>query len=136
MQQGKADALSRRSYMELRPRELAFEHKKQVLLGPNRLRLMAANALTTLEDSTLPDSIRDLMATDEFANDVWIISSQIVLLARSRKTLVMTIVNSIGMVGFCFDKTYCMFLIVRHDYKSYNFAMTHQWLNILEFAKV
>ena len=70
MQQGKADALSRRSYMELRPGEPAFEHKKQVLLGPNSLRLMAANAITTLEDSTLLDSIRDHIATDAFANDV------------------------------------------------------------------
>ena len=33
MQQGKADALSRHSYMELRPREAAFEHKKQVSLS-------------------------------------------------------------------------------------------------------
>ena len=41
MQKGKADALSRRSYMELRPGEPTFEHKKQVLRGPNRLQLMA-----------------------------------------------------------------------------------------------
>ena len=64
------DVISRRSYMELRPRELAFELKKQVLLGPNRLRLMAANAKTTLEDSALLDSIRDHIPIDEFANDV------------------------------------------------------------------
>ena len=69
-QQGKADALSRRSYMELRPGEPAFEHQKQILLGPNRLRLMVVNAITTLEDPTLLDSIRDHMATDEFAKEV------------------------------------------------------------------
>ena len=97
---------------------------------------MAANAIITLEDSTLLNSIRDYMATDEFANDVWIISSQIVLLARSRKTLVMTIVNSIGMVVFCFNKTYCMFLMVLHGHKSYNIAMTHKWPDILEFTKL
>ena len=57
MQQGKADALSQRSYMELHPRELAFEYKKRILLGYNSLQLMAANAITTLEDSTLLDSI-------------------------------------------------------------------------------
>ena len=70
MQQGKADALSRRSYMELRPGEPAFEHQKQILLGPNRLRLMVVNAITTLENSTLLDSIRDHMANDDFAKDV------------------------------------------------------------------
>ena len=69
-QQGKADALSRRSYMELRPGELAFEHQKHILLGPNRLRLMVVNAITTLNNSTLLDSIRDHMATDDFAKDV------------------------------------------------------------------
>ena len=53
MQQGKVDALSRRSYMELRPGEPAFEHKKQIL-----------------ENSTLLDSIRHHMATDDFAKDV------------------------------------------------------------------
>ena len=70
MQQGKADALSRCSYMELRPGEPAFEHQKQILLGPNRLRLMVVNAITTLDNSTLLDSIRDHMATDDFAKDV------------------------------------------------------------------
>ena len=40
MQQGKGDALSRRYYMELRPGEPAFEHQKQILLGP------ALNAIT------------------------------------------------------------------------------------------
>ena len=66
MQQGKADALSRRSYMELRPGEPAFEHKKQILLGPNRLRLMAVNSITP-GDPTLLYSIRDHMATNVFA---------------------------------------------------------------------
>ena len=70
MQQGKADALSRRSYMELRPGEPAFEHQKQILLGPNCLRVMAVNSITTPRDSTLLDSIRDHMATDVFAKDV------------------------------------------------------------------
>ena len=57
-------------FLEHRPGKPTFEHKKQVLLGPNRLRLMEANVITTLEDSTLLDSIRDHMATDEFTNDV------------------------------------------------------------------
>ena len=70
MQQGKAGALSLCSYMELRPREPAFEHQKQILLGPNRLRLMVVNAITALENSSLVDSIRDHMATNDFAKDV------------------------------------------------------------------
>ena len=36
MQQGKADALSRRSYMELQPGETAFEIQKQIVLGLDR----------------------------------------------------------------------------------------------------
>ena len=56
--------------MELRPGEPAFEHQKQILLGPNRLRLIVVNAITTLENSTLLDSIRDHMANDDFAKDV------------------------------------------------------------------
>ena len=60
----------------------------------------------------------------------WIISSHIKLLARSTKTLARTIINSIGVVVYCFDKTYCMFWMVLHDYKSCNTTMTHQWLTI------
>jgi hypothetical protein len=37
IQQGKVDALSGRSYMELQPGEAAFENQKQILLGPNHL---------------------------------------------------------------------------------------------------
>ena len=70
MQQGKADALSRRYYMELRPEGTTFEHKKQILLGPNRVRLMVVNAITTLQNSTILDSIPDHMAIDDFAKDV------------------------------------------------------------------
>ena len=58
MQQGKAEALSRRPYMELQPGESAFENQKQILLAPDRLRLMAFHAIDTPEDSSLLDSIR------------------------------------------------------------------------------
>ena len=71
MQQGKADALSRRSYMELRPEEAAFENHKQILLGPDRLQLMEVHA--TIEppmDSSLLDSIREHIDTDEFAQGI------------------------------------------------------------------
>ena len=69
MQQGKADALSRNSYMELQPGEATFENQKQILLGPDRLRLMAFHAIDTPEDSSLLDSIRENLGTDEFAQE-------------------------------------------------------------------
>jgi transposase InsO family protein len=70
MQQGKADALSRRSYMELRPGEVAFESQKQILLGSDRLRLMEVHATETASDSGLLYSIREQINVDEFAQDI------------------------------------------------------------------
>ena len=69
IQQGKEDALSRRSYMKLQPRDAAFERQKQILLGPNRLRLMAMNTINTLGGSRLLDAIREHIATDAFAQE-------------------------------------------------------------------
>ena len=45
--------------MELQPGEAAFEYQKQILLGPDHLRLMAFHAIDTPEDSSLLDSIRE-----------------------------------------------------------------------------
>ena len=59
MQQGKADALSRRPYMELQLGEAAFENQKQILLGLDCLRLMEIHAIETLGDSILLDSIQE-----------------------------------------------------------------------------
>ena len=70
MQQGKADALSQRSYMELQPGEAAFESQKKILLGPDRLRVMAIHTINTPGDSRLLDSIREQIATDAFAQEV------------------------------------------------------------------
>ena len=70
MQQGKADALSRHSYMELQPREVTFESQKQILLGPNHLRLMAFHAIDTPGDSSLLDSIWEHIEINEFAQDI------------------------------------------------------------------
>ena len=70
MQQGKADALSRRSYIELQPREATFENQKQILLGRDHLRLMTFNAIDTPEDSSILDSIREHLGTDEFTQDI------------------------------------------------------------------
>ena len=38
--------------------DTAFENQKQILLGPNRLRLMAFHAIDTPEDLSPLDSIR------------------------------------------------------------------------------
>jgi hypothetical protein len=70
MQQGKADALSRRSYMELRPGEVAFESQKQILLGSDHLRLMDVHDTETPSDSGLLYSIREQINDDEFARDI------------------------------------------------------------------
>ena len=70
MQQGKADALSRRSYMELQPGEVAFESQKKSLLGLHRLRLMTMHTTNTPEDSSLLDTIREHIVADAFAQEI------------------------------------------------------------------
>ena len=70
VQQGKADALSRRSYLAPQPGEPTFDHQKQVILGPDRLRVLTINAFKAPEDSRLLDSIRTGTISDEFAQDV------------------------------------------------------------------
>ena len=56
--------------MELQLGEAAFESQKQILLGPNRLRLMAMHTINTPGDSQFLDSIREHIATDAFAQEV------------------------------------------------------------------
>ena len=51
--QGKADALSRRSYMAPYLGELTFDHQKPILLGPDRLQVMVVNAFKMPTDSML-----------------------------------------------------------------------------------
>jgi hypothetical protein len=70
MQQGKADTLSRSSYMELRPGEVAFESRKKILLGFDHLRLMELHPIDTLSVSGLLYSIREQINVDEFAQDI------------------------------------------------------------------
>ena len=67
-QQGKADALSRRSYLALRPGDPAFDNQKQTLLGPSKLQVTTIYA--TPLDSTLLDTIRQQLHSDDFAKDV------------------------------------------------------------------
>ena len=58
------------SYMELRPGEPTFENKKQILLGPDCLRLMVVNFINIPRDSSLLDAIEEHMASDELVKDV------------------------------------------------------------------
>ena len=70
VKQGKVDALSRRSYLAPRPGEPAFDHQKQVLLGHDRLRLMATHVFEAPTDSNLLETIRTEIQTDSFAQDI------------------------------------------------------------------
>ena len=63
MQQGKAYA-----YLDIRIWN--FNHEKQILLGPDRIRLMAFHAIDTPGDSSLLDSIREHIEMDEFSQDI------------------------------------------------------------------
>ena len=67
-QQGKADALSRRSYLALRPGDPAFDNQKQILLGPSKLQ--ATTVYATPLESSLVDTIRQRLHFDDFAKDV------------------------------------------------------------------
>ena len=67
-QEGKADALSRRSYVAPRPGDLAFDNKKQVILGPTRLQ--ATWVSDTPLDSRIIETIREDLKTDVFAQGI------------------------------------------------------------------
>ena len=62
-QQGKADALSRRSYLALRPRDPSFDNQKQILLGPSKLQATIIYAMPL--DSSLLDTIRQQLQSDD-----------------------------------------------------------------------
>jgi hypothetical protein len=68
-QLGKADALSRRSYLALRPGDPDFDNQKQVLLGPTKLQ--ATTIFATPLDSSLLDTIRQQLLSDEYAKEVF-----------------------------------------------------------------
>ena len=70
IQQGKADALSRRSYFAPKPGDPTYDHQEQVLLSPSRLRLMVTNVSETTLDSKFLDSIRASIGSDDFAQDI------------------------------------------------------------------
>ena len=68
--QGKADALSRRSYMAPRPGEAAFDHQNQVVLGPERLQIRTTELLDVPSNPSFLDSIRRDIRLDSFAQDI------------------------------------------------------------------
>ena len=67
-QQGKADALSRRSYLTPHPRELTFDNQKQVILGPTRLQAMEVLGMPL--DSHVIGTICEDFKTDAFAQAI------------------------------------------------------------------
>src|ERR1700678_103509 len=67
-QQGKADALSRRSEYQPKPGDLAFEQQKMALLKPNQLKLSAL--IETPSDNSLLVRIREQLSTDPLGMDV------------------------------------------------------------------
>ena len=82
--QGKADALSRRSYMAPCLGEPTFDHQKKILLGPDRLQVMVVDAFKMPTDSMLISTILTDLEVDEFAQDVLNHIIQIVLLVQGR----------------------------------------------------
>jgi transposase InsO family protein len=69
-QQGKADALSRRSYLAPHPGEPTFEQQKRILLGPDHVGQMIANISQAPLDSSLLDQISSDINGDVFAQDI------------------------------------------------------------------
>ena len=70
IQQGKVDALSRRSYFAPKPGDPTYDHQEQVLLSPSRLQLMVTNVAETTLDSKFLDSIRSSIGSNDFAQDI------------------------------------------------------------------
>ena len=67
--QGKADVLSRHSYMAPCLGEPNFDHQKHILLGPDILQVMVVNAFEMSIYSILISTIRTDLEADEFAQD-------------------------------------------------------------------
>ena len=67
IQQGKVDALSRRSYFAPKLGNPTYDHQEQVLLSPSHLQLMVTNVAETTLDSKFLDSIRSSIGSNDFA---------------------------------------------------------------------
>ena len=67
-QQGKADALSRRTYLAPHPGEAASDDQKKILLGPARLQAVEVSHMPV--DSSILNSIRQDLRIDVFAQEI------------------------------------------------------------------
>ena len=67
-EQGKADALSQRTYLTPRPGEVTFDDQKYILLGPARLQPVEVSDMPI--DSTILNSICQDLQIDLFAQEV------------------------------------------------------------------
>ena len=68
-QQGKSDALSRRSYFAPKAGEAAFYQQQTILLKPEQFHLQALQATSAVIDSSLLDQVRANMPADPLALD-------------------------------------------------------------------
>ena len=67
-QEGKENAFSRHSYMELRPGDWGFDNQKQILLGPSKLYVTTVYAKPL--DSSPLDTIWLKLHSDDLSKDV------------------------------------------------------------------
>ena len=67
-QQGKADTLSRHSYLAPHPGDLTFDNQKQIIMGSTRLQ--ATLVFDTPLDFGLIDTIREYLKTNVFAQAI------------------------------------------------------------------
>ena len=127
--QGKADALSQRSYLGLRPGDPAFDNLKQILLGPSKLQATTIYAMPL--DSSLLDTIRQQL-------------SLMILLRMSQPTLVHVVhlaphckghlnIMKTSTAKMAQSSTRISFTsLTNHpDFKCQNIVMMPPWLDIL-----
>ena len=84
-QQGKADVLSRRTYLAPCPGEATFDDQKQILLGPAQLQAVEVSHMPI--DSNILNSIRQDLQIDVFAQEVLVTLIRITLLVLRHNIL-------------------------------------------------
>jgi hypothetical protein len=112
--QGKANALSWRSYLAPRLGEPTFDNQKQVILGPARLQ--ATHVFGMPMDSHVLDTIREDLKIDAFAQAIL---AQIDPSRASSSQLqqVRTLGNSNTIMDYYSSKKNCMFRMVLVAFK-------------------
>ena len=114
-QQGKADALSWRSYLAPRLGNPAFDNQKQVVLGPTRLH--TTRIFYTPLDSRIIDAIRANLKTDSFAQAILAQIDTSRASCSSLNNQVWTTDNSNIMMVYCSLKSSYMFPIALVAFK-------------------